>query len=46
MLQATRKGVRLQAASGRDWYNFALNSKILTDRQRERIFASVGCIFA
>lgn len=45
MLRDTKKGVRLQAASGRDWYNFALNSAILTDRQRQRIFAGISCMF-
>ena len=45
MLRATKKGVKLQAASGRDWFNFALNSAILTDRQRQRILAGVGCVF-
>ena len=46
MLRATKKGVSLQTASGRDWFNFAMNSKVLTDKQRERIFARVGYMFA
>lgn len=41
-----KKSPTIRSASGRDWFNFALNSKVLTDKQRNRIFAGVGCVFA
>lgn len=33
---------KLATASARAWFLFALNSEILTERQRHRIFASIG----
>ena len=32
---------KIMSASGRAWFDFAMNSKVLTDRQRDRIFASL-----
>lgn len=32
---------KLAIASGRAWFDFAMASKVLTERQRDRIFASL-----
>ena len=33
---------KIMSASGRAWFDFAMNSKILTTRQRDRIFAGLS----
>lgn len=33
---------KIATASPRAWFLFALNSEILTERQRHRIFARIG----
>ena len=33
--------IKITLASGRAWFDFAMNSKVLTDRQRDRIFAGL-----
>ena len=36
---------KLVSASGRDWFDFAMNSKVLTERQRDRIFSGLKVVF-
>ena len=33
---------KITLASGRAWFDFAMNSKVLTERQRDRIFAGLS----
>ena len=42
MSQSARKGTRIQTANPRTWFYFALNSEVLTARQRDRILAGIG----